>query len=168
MVRIWAGVPSRLEPSSSIQWLLGAQLRTHVTEHAISLTGYEGPVGIGQLAIPVADLDRAVAFYRDVLGLRFLFQAPPGLAFLECGGVRLMLAQRQTEPAPPAGVIYYRVPDLDVAHSALRQRGVGFVDEPHRIARLADHELWMVFLRDPDEHLLALMAERPLSAERPG
>jgi methylmalonyl-CoA/ethylmalonyl-CoA epimerase len=79
------------------------------------LTAYEGPVGIGQLAIPVADLDRAVVFYRDVLGLRFLFQAPPGLAFLECGGVRLMLAQRQTDPAAPAGVIYYRVPDLDVA-----------------------------------------------------
>lgn len=133
------------------------------------MTAYEGPVGIGQLAIPVADLERAVAFYRDVLGLRFLFRAPPGLAFLECGGVRLMLAQRQhEEPAPPAGVIYYRVSDLDVAYSSLSQRGVGFVDQPHRIARLADHELWMVFLRDPDEHLLALMAERPLSAERPG
>jgi methylmalonyl-CoA/ethylmalonyl-CoA epimerase len=117
----------------------------------------------------VADVDRAVGFYRDVLGLRLLFRAPPGLAFLDCGGVRLMLAQRQDdEPAPPAGVIYYRVPDLDVAYDSLRQLGVTFVDEPHRIARLADHELWMVFLRDPDEHLLALMAERPLSAERQG
>ncbi|HEX2248999.1 MAG TPA: VOC family protein [Gemmatimonadales bacterium] len=124
---------------------------------------YKGPVGIGQLAIPVANLERAVAFYRDVLGLRFLFQAPPGLAFLECGGVRLMLAQKQeSEPALPAGVIYYRVADLDAAYNSLRERGVTFVDEPHRIARLADHELWMVFLRDPDEHLLALMAEQPL------
>ena len=88
---------------------------------------HEGPLGIGQLAIPVADLDRALAFYRDVLGLRFLFQAPPGLAFLDCG-----------------------------------ERGATFVDQPHLIARLPDHELWMVFLRDPDEHLLALMAERRL------
>jgi methylmalonyl-CoA/ethylmalonyl-CoA epimerase len=81
-------------------------------------------------------------------------------------GVRLMLTQTQEgETTPPAGVIYYRVADLDAAYSSLSERGVTFVDEPHRIARLADHELWMVFLRDPDEHLLALMAERPLSAQ---
>jgi methylmalonyl-CoA/ethylmalonyl-CoA epimerase len=129
------------------------------------MTGYEGPVAIGQLAIPVADLDRAVTFYRDTLGLRFLFQAPPGLAFLECGGVRLMLAQRRDNEPAAAGVIYYRVADLDAAYTSLRERGATFVDQPHRIARLADHELWMVFLRDPDEHLLALMAERPLSAD---
>ena len=124
---------------------------------------HEGPLGIGQLAIPVADLDRALAFYRDVLGLRFLFQAPPGLAFLDCGGVRLMLARNQEgEPAAPAGVIYYRVADIDAAYRSLRERGATFVDQPHLIARLPDHELWMVFLRDPDEHLLALMAERRL------
>ena len=125
--------------------------------------GYEGPIGVGQLAIPVADLERSIVFYRDVLGLRFLFRAPPGLAFLQCGEVRLMLGQRSpgaNEPA--AGVVYYRVPDLDGAYAALRERGAHFVDEPHRIARLADHELWMVFLRDPDDHILALMAERPL------
>jgi methylmalonyl-CoA/ethylmalonyl-CoA epimerase len=127
-------------------------------------TSYEGPLGIGQLAIPVADLERAVAFYRDILRLRFLFQAPPGLAFLDCGGVRLMLTQRQEgETEGEVGVIYYRVADLDAAYATLRERGVTFVDQPHRIARLADHELWMVFLRDPDAHLLALMAERPLA-----
>jgi methylmalonyl-CoA/ethylmalonyl-CoA epimerase len=127
---------------------------------------YDGPTGIGQLAIPVTDLERALAFYRDVLGLRFLFQAPPGLAFLDCGGVRLMLTQTATgETAPPVGVIYYRVVDLDAAHATLRARGATMVDEPHRIARLADHELWMAFVRDPDEHLLALMAERPLTHE---
>jgi methylmalonyl-CoA/ethylmalonyl-CoA epimerase len=125
---------------------------------------YESPLGIGQLAIPVADLQRAVTFYRDVLGLRFLFEAPPGLAFLECGGVRLMLTREQEgEPTPAAGVIYYRVADLDAAYQTLRTRGAVFVDTPHRIARLADHELWMVFLRDSDDHLLALMAERPLA-----
>jgi methylmalonyl-CoA/ethylmalonyl-CoA epimerase len=127
---------------------------------------YKAPLGIGQLAIPVADLQRAVTFYRDVLGLRFLFDAPPGLAFLECGGVRLMLTRKQeSELTPAAGVIYYRVADLDAAYQTLRTRGAVFVDRPHRIARLADHELWMVFLRDPDDHLLALMAERPLAPD---
>ena len=66
---------------------------------------------------------------------------------------------------PAAGVVYYRVPDLELAYATLRERGARFVDRPHRIARLDDHELWMVFLRDPDEHLLALMAERPLSGD---
>ena len=126
------------------------------------MSGYAGPTGIGQLAIPVSDLERALAFYKDTLGLRFLFQAPPGLAFLDCGGVRLMLARNQEgEPPAPAGVIYYRVADLDAAYRTLGERGVTFVGQPHLIARLPDHELWMVFLRDPDEHLLALMAERP-------
>ncbi len=130
------------------------------------MTPGDGPLGIGQLAIPVADLERALAFYRDVLGLRFLFQAPPGLAFLDCGGVRLMLSRaRPGEATPPAGVIYYRVADLDAAYVTLQSRGASFVDEPHPIARLPDHELWMVFLRDPDGHLLALMAERPLPPE---
>ena len=128
------------------------------------MSGYDGPTGVGQLAIPVTDLERAVTFYRDVLGLRLLFRAPPGLAFLQCGGVRLMLSRRQPgESEAGVGVIYYRVPDLDAAYGALRERGARFVDQPHRIARLEDHELWMVFLRDPDEHLLALMAERPLT-----
>ncbi len=130
------------------------------------MTSYDGPQGIGQLAIPVADLQRALGFYRDVLGLRFLFQAPPDLAFLDCGGVRLMLSRPQgNEESPPVGVIYYRVADLEAAYTTLRERGAVFVDRPHRIARLADHELWMTFLRDPDNHLLALMAERPLSPE---
>jgi catechol 2,3-dioxygenase-like lactoylglutathione lyase family enzyme len=127
------------------------------------MSRYEGPSGVGQLAIPVSDLERAVTFYRDVLGLQFLFRAPPGLAFLQCGGVRLMLGQQPPGGGDPAvGVIYYRVADLEVAYTTLRERGGRFVDEPHRIARLADHELWMVFLRDPDDHLLALMEERPL------
>lgn len=128
------------------------------------MSGYDGPTGVGQLAIPVGDLERAITFYRDVLGLRFLFRAPPGLAFLQCGDVRLMLSQQPPGASEASvGVIYYRVPDLDLAYATLRERGVRFVDQPHRIARLDDHELWMVFLRDADEHLLALMAERLLT-----
>jgi methylmalonyl-CoA/ethylmalonyl-CoA epimerase len=127
------------------------------------LVQYEGPTSVGQLAIPVADLERAVAFYRDVLGLQLLFQAPPGLAFFGCGGVRLMLTRAtEGESTPSAGLIYYRVPDLDAAYATLKARGATFEDAPHRIAMLADHELWMCFLRDADGHLLGLMAERPL------
>jgi methylmalonyl-CoA/ethylmalonyl-CoA epimerase len=122
---------------------------------------FPGVLGVGQLAIPVEDLERSVHFYRDVMGLRFLFQAPPGLAFLDCGGVRLMLTQtEESEATPPAGVIYYRVANVDQAYATLQTRGATFVDAPHLIARLPDHELWMVFLRDPDEHLLGLMEER--------
>ena len=75
------------------------------------MSGYEGPTGVGQLAVPVTDLERAVAFYRDVLGLRFLFRAPPGLAFLQCGEVRLMLSQPQPgEGETGAGVFIIASP----------------------------------------------------------
>jgi methylmalonyl-CoA/ethylmalonyl-CoA epimerase len=115
---------------------------------------------IGQIAVPVADVERAIAFYRDVLGMRFLFQAPPGLGFFDCGGVRLMLdapARAQGENA--SSIIYYRVPDLDAAFATLTSRGVVFEAKPHLIAKLPDHELWMAFFRDPDGNLLALMSE---------
>lgn len=115
--------------------------------------------GIGQIAIPVSDLERAIAFYRDTLGMRFLFQAPPGLAFFDVGGVRLMLdvpAKGQAGQGPP---IYYRVDDLEACHTILVDRGVACEAKPHLIAKLPDHELWMAFYRDPDANLLALMSE---------
>jgi methylmalonyl-CoA/ethylmalonyl-CoA epimerase len=114
---------------------------------------------IGQIAIPVRDVERAVAFYRDTLGMRLLFQAPPGLAFFDLDGVRLMLDGPAAAQAGNSSVIYYNVPDLDAAFRTLSERGVVFVREPHLVARLPDHELWMAFLRDPDENLLALMSE---------
>ncbi len=119
-----------------------------------------GLAQIGQIAVPVGDLQRAIAFYRDALGMRFLFQAPPGLGFFDCGGVRLMLdgpAKAQAEHH--ASVIYYKVPDLQAAFETLSARGVVFEAKPHLIARLPDHELWMAFFRDPDGNLLALMSE---------
>lgn len=116
---------------------------------------------IGQIAIPVADVDRATAFYRDVLGMRFLFSAPPGLAFFDCGGVRLMLdAVAPSGPDRHSSVIYYPVADLDGAYEALMGRGVAFDAKPHLVARMPDHELWMAFLRDPDGNLIGLMSER--------
>jgi methylmalonyl-CoA/ethylmalonyl-CoA epimerase len=119
-----------------------------------------GLAQIGQIAVPVRDVARAVAFYRDVLGMRFLFQAPPGLAFFDCAGVRLMLdAPARAQSNNPSSVIYYKVPDLDRAFETLQARGVAFEAKPHLIAKLPDHELWMAFFRDPDENLLALMSE---------
>lgn len=119
-----------------------------------------GLAQIGQIAIPVADVARAIAFYRDVLGMRFLFQAPPGLGFFDCAGVRLMLdAPAKAQANSYSSVIYYKVADLQAAFDALTARGVAFEAKPHLIARMPDHELWMAFFRDPDENLLALMSE---------
>jgi catechol 2,3-dioxygenase-like lactoylglutathione lyase family enzyme len=116
---------------------------------------------IGQIAINVTDLQRAVAFYRDTLGMRFLFQAPGGLAFFDIGGVRLMLGvAEKPEFSHPASTLYYRVDDIQAAYQTLIDRGVTFIDEPHLIARLPAHELWMTFFRDSEDNVLALMEER--------
>jgi methylmalonyl-CoA/ethylmalonyl-CoA epimerase len=117
---------------------------------------------IGQIAVPVSDVDRAIAFYRDALGMRFLFKAPPGLGFFDCGGVRLLLdepAKAQSENY--SSIIYYTVPDIQAAYQALTARGVVFRDAPHLVARMPDHELWMAFFCDPDKNILALMSEVP-------
>jgi methylmalonyl-CoA/ethylmalonyl-CoA epimerase len=116
---------------------------------------------LGQIALTVRDVQRSVAFYRDTLGLRFLFAPGPTLAFLTIGDVRLMLSAPEGELAPGSStVLYLRVADIDAEHALLTSRGVTFIDAPHLVARMPDHELWMCFFRDPDEHLLALMCER--------
>ena len=115
---------------------------------------------IGQIAVPVSDVDRAIAFYRDMLGMRFLFKAPPGLGFFDCGGVRLLLdepAKKQRQNF--SSIIYYKVADLPAAFSTLSARGVLFEQPPELVAKMPDHELWMAFFRDPDGNLLALMSE---------
>jgi methylmalonyl-CoA/ethylmalonyl-CoA epimerase len=114
---------------------------------------------IGQVAVPVTDVERAVRFYRDTLGMRFLFQAPPGLAFFDLSGVRLMLDGPAKAQAGKGSVLYYQVADLQAAYATLSERGVRFETEPHLVAKMPDHELWMAFLRDPDQNLLALMSE---------
>ena len=116
---------------------------------------------IGQIAISVKDVDTAVAFYRDVLGLKLLFQAPPGLAFFDCGGVRLMLARpEKPEFDHPASTLYFKVADIQQATATLKSRGVRFEEDPHLIAKMPDHELWMAFFRDGEKNLLGLMSER--------
>ena len=118
-----------------------------------------GLAQIGQVAVPVNDIDRAVAFYRDVLWMRFLFQAPPGLGFFDCAGVRLMLDAPARARAGQASVLYYKVTDIQAAFATLSARGVAFEAKPNLIAKLPDHDLWMAFFRDPDGNLLALMSE---------
>jgi methylmalonyl-CoA/ethylmalonyl-CoA epimerase len=118
-----------------------------------------GISGLGQIAITVHNLDRATAFYRDKLGLRLLFTAGK-LAFFDCGGVRLMLdTPEKPEFDHPSSVLYFRVPDIAAVHGAMAANGVRFEDEPHVIARMPDHDLWMTFFRDSEQNLLALMSE---------
>lgn len=118
-----------------------------------------GITQIGQIAIPIQDLDRAVAFYRDTLGLSFLFQAPPGLAFFQCGEVRLMLSRPEGTAHAHASVLYYKVADIQQAYATLQARQVAFIDKPHLIAKLPDHELWMVFFHDSEGNMVGLMSE---------
>ena len=114
---------------------------------------------IGQIAVTARDLDRAVAFYRDTLGMSFLFRAP-NLAFFDCAGVRLMLGvPERAELDHPNSIIYYVVDQIDAAYAALCARGVTFSGKPHCIAKLPDHDLWMAFFDDPEGNTLALMSE---------
>ena len=116
---------------------------------------------IGQIAITVGDLDRAVAFYRDTLGLPLQFEVR-GMAFFDCAGIRLMLAAEE-EPGEPGersgSVLYFKVPDLLAAVRTLESRGARFDRLPHLVARMPDHDLWMAFFRDHDRNPLALMSE---------
>ena len=115
---------------------------------------------IGQIAMPVHDIKRATTFYRDVLGLRFLFEAPPALAFFDCDGVRLMLSVPETaEHNHPGSILYYKVADIHSACEALRARGARIVAEPTLVAKMPDHELWMAFFHDGERNTLALMSE---------
>lgn len=117
---------------------------------------------LGQVALTVSDVARSTTFYRDAIGLRFLFSAGPTLAFFDIGGVRLMLSGPEGDFTPGSStVLYLKVGDIDAEYAAMRARGVAFVDKPHLIASMPDHDLWMTFLRDPDGHTLALMCEKP-------
>ena len=116
--------------------------------------------GLGQIAVTVADVAASTAFYRDVLGLRFLFSAGPNLAFLETGGVRLMLTVPQGHgEAGKNSVLYFRTGELTAAYAAVVSRGARPERPPALTARMPDHELWMAFVRDPDGNLVGLMSE---------
>lgn len=116
-----------------------------------------GPVK--QIALTVKDLSRATAFYRDTMGLKLLFEVP-GLAFFDLHGIRLMLSPGETPTKDPHGtVLYYQTADLPAAFAVLKERGVKIVREPHLVAKMPDHELWMAFLEDSEANLIGVMSE---------
>jgi methylmalonyl-CoA/ethylmalonyl-CoA epimerase len=117
-----------------------------------------GPVG--QIALSVADADRSEAFYGEVLGLRKLFRFG-GLVFFDCGGLRLLLDQQPVDAPKLGSLVYFRVADIVLARRELEGQGVSFSDEIHLVAPMPDHDLWMTFFKDPDDHILALMMEAP-------
>ncbi|HYM74556.1 MAG TPA: VOC family protein [Candidatus Dormibacteraeota bacterium] len=119
-----------------------------------------GIAKLGQIQIRTHDLERAADFYEKILGLKLLFKAPPGLAFFDCGGVRLMLDRpEKPEFDHASSILYFSVPDIQAAHAVMKAKGVRFEDEPHMVARLPDHDLWMTFFRDSEDNMLALMSE---------
>lgn len=117
---------------------------------------------IGQISMTAHDLPRAKAFYRDVLGLPFLFEAPPSMAFFDVGGIRLMLGVPES-PAfdHPGSILYFRVEDIHGSYRELERRGAELVHEPRLIADLDSHELWLAFFEDTEGNHLALMSEVP-------
>jgi predicted enzyme related to lactoylglutathione lyase len=124
--------------------------------------GFEGLGPIGQIHVSVADVDRSIAFYRDVLGVPFLFRVPgQPMAFFDCGGVRLYLGVPETAEFRSSPLLYFTVEDVDAAYEALRERGVSFLGAPHAVHRTETSELRMAFFADPDGNHLALMAETP-------
>jgi methylmalonyl-CoA/ethylmalonyl-CoA epimerase len=113
---------------------------------------------IGQIALTVRDLGRAKDFYQNTLGMRFLFEAGP-MVFFQCGAIRLMIGLSE-ELVPIGGtILYFRVPDIQRVHGVLKEKSVAFVQPPHLVARMPDHELWMAFLKDPEGNTLGLMSE---------
>ncbi|NIM70480.1 MAG: glyoxalase/bleomycin resistance/dioxygenase family protein [Xanthomonadales bacterium] len=121
--------------------------------------------GIGQIHVGAQDIRRAVAFYRDVLGLPLLFEVPDqNMAFFDCGGVRLYLSEDASEAFPSHPLIYYHTPDINAACAAIAAHGVSFEREPHVVHRTPEMELWMAGFRDSEGNFIHLMSEVALSA----
>ncbi|MBW8879602.1 MAG: VOC family protein [Acidobacteria bacterium] len=115
---------------------------------------------IGQIAVTVHDLERAVGFYKEVLGLPLLYQFPPKLAFFDCAGVRLMLSLPEDPQFDhPGSILYYKVDDIQATWTALREGGADLIHEPQLVARMPDHELWIASFKDSEGNTLALMSE---------
>jgi predicted enzyme related to lactoylglutathione lyase len=127
----------------------------------VTALGNSALTHIGQIAIRAHDVDRATAFYRDVLGLPHLFRAGQ-LSFFDRGGVRLMLDKAEKpEFDHPSSIIYFRVTDIKAVNKRFKENGVRFEDEPHVIAQMPEYDLWMTFFRDSEDNVLALMSEVP-------
>jgi len=134
------------------------------TEGEIILTA-PIPIGptlnqIGQIFVNVKDLDRAIAFYRDTLGMTFLFTAPPNMAFFDCGGIRIMLGiADRPDLDHPASIIYYKVDDIERVYETFKARGVEFIIKPHLVAPMPTYDLWLADFKDSEGNFVALMSE---------
>ena len=117
---------------------------------------------IAQIAYSVSDVDAAEAFYERTLGLKKLFRPSPDMVFFDCAGIRLYLHKAQTpEDVAKASLLYLQCEDIAVAAGELKRRGAEFLDEPHLIAEMPSHDLWMTFVKDPDGHLVGLEMQAP-------
>lgn len=122
---------------------------------------------IAQIAVNVRDVERATAFYKDTLGINYLFSVPPKMAFFDCGGIRLMLGTPERPDLDhPSSILYFKVDDIEAAHTTLVGRGVHFETEPMLVAPMATHDLWLAEFRDSENNVLALMAEKPKAGGR--
>jgi len=118
-----------------------------------------GLSAIGQIAVNAHDINRAIDFYRDKLGMKFLFTAPPGLAFFDCDGIRLMLSlPAKPEFDHPGSIIYFNVDDIQIAYETLSGRGVKFEEQPAFVANMGTYDLWIAAFRDSEDNLLAMMS----------
>jgi methylmalonyl-CoA/ethylmalonyl-CoA epimerase len=115
---------------------------------------------IGQIAVVCKDVARATTFYRDALGLRFLFAAGPTLSFFDAGGTRLMLSTGEGEHDHPGSMLYFFITDIEGTCEELTRRGVSFIDKPHMIAKMPDHDLWLAAFHDTEGNAMAVMEEK--------
>jgi methylmalonyl-CoA/ethylmalonyl-CoA epimerase len=118
---------------------------------------------IGQIALNVSDLARSKDFYQNVLGMKFLFDAGP-MAFFACGAIRFALGASAGPVTPGGTILYFRVVDIGKTHELLAEKGVIFIQKPHLVAKMPDHDLWLAFLEDPDKNPVGLMSEVPRAA----
>ena len=118
---------------------------------------------IGQIAVTVTDLARSKDFYQNVLGMQFLFDAGT-MCFFQCGKIRFAIGTSDKPVSSAGTILYFRVPDIQAAHTLLAAKGVEFFQKPHLVAKMRDHDLWIAFLADPDKNPVGLMSEVPRAA----
>jgi methylmalonyl-CoA/ethylmalonyl-CoA epimerase len=118
---------------------------------------------IGQIAVTVSDLARAKDFYQNVLGFKFLFNAGP-MSFFQCGKIRFAVGTSDKPVSPSGTILYFRVADIEETYARLAAKGVEFIQTPHLVAKMPDHDLWLAFLNDPDKNPIGLMCEMPRDA----
>jgi len=117
---------------------------------------------IGQIAITVSDLSRSRDFYQNVLGMQFLFDAG-GMSFFQCGTIRFAIGASDKPASPGGTILYFRVSKIEETCALLSAKGIEFLQKPHLVAKMADHDLWLAFLVDPDKNTIGLMSEVPRS-----